>query len=325
MHPETTTDPALSAEVADAQAEVSALCTDLGTVLARVQVFWDRRPDDVPHGVYGPEARRAQNELARLEKAERFDTTVRALGQGFVRGVPATTTTSPAPAQIAVVSIFAEVDATLRHQARRIQRRLAADQVHAALPSLPVNPSPAQLRRRVRALAYACTSPTLLKDLVRDLQHLVDIATTYVDGQERVAMPDPCPHCDTKSLVVNHRTHTIRCDRDPVTGQQHPCRCGDPYCRCALNPFENRHEWQRARTGPGSWWSLSDLQERRVRERLTALGVTAGQVTTWARAQHLIPENEANAAKRIRHDLVDAYETAHQTEQHPTTSEEPLS
>ena len=64
------------------QAEASALITDLAVVLARVQTFWDRRPDDVLVGVYGPEARRARNELVRLETIDQVEERLLAAAPG---------------------------------------------------------------------------------------------------------------------------------------------------------------------------------------------------------------------------------------------------
>ncbi|BBH17481.1 hypothetical protein Back2_17680 [Nocardioides baekrokdamisoli] len=123
------------------------------------------------------------------------------------------------------------------------------------------------LAQHLTALAAVLNNRRELHAIVRDLEHLHDMATTVIDG-EPAKQPAPrptCPWCGRDSLVLVNRDpkkpwqtyKVIRCEGT------HPCECpGDrDWCSCHRNATANRHEWVNAGRHGSAGASFSLLNE----------------------------------------------------------------
>lgn len=192
---------------------------------------------------------------------------------------------SPAPVAVGAVSVIAEADHYLTDLCHRLvtKMRLAGicwlgEPLHLAFlygDTDAERPDLDQLARYARDLVELVTRPARLERIHRDLEDLTTRAKRVVDGEDRSAHPDPCPHCGRRSLVVFLTLGVIRCEHDPDTGKHERCRCDDTYCPCRRGA---RHEWHRAERAHKhtSWRGLRRAQNEieRAKER-TAMAEAA--------------------------------------------------
>lgn len=150
----------------------------------------------------------------------------------------------PAPAAVSATAVDAEILFTLHHLIRRVTARLERAGL-CTLHRLPAEPTYGQLFDHLANLVKSAPSPTLLTEVQRELDHLLESTSLVVDGNDRTHLGD-CPHCGRSTLVVYFRDEIVRCDRDPHTGTYAPCRCEDRYCDCKRSPVSFRHTWYRS-------------------------------------------------------------------------------
>lgn len=191
---------------------------------------------------------------------------------------PAPAGDNPAPGNLTAIRADAELTFTLKHCARQLIRSLTRNRV-CALHRLPANPNLADYLTHVYELAWLARlshDTSTLTAVARDLTNARDSATLVVDGNDRVLLEDPCPHCGNRTLVVTFTDDTIRCGRDPKTGAYMRCRCTVDNCPCQTNPVTNRHEWHRVR---GNGWYLlqSDLKTAKANRAAAELAKTPTQ------------------------------------------------
>ena len=157
-------------------------------------------------------------------------------GTGYVRS----------SATISAVHVEAEILFTNHDLIRRTIRRLR-DAGVCTLHRLDVDPTTVQVVEHLRTLIWSAPSPSLLQEIQRETDHLTELASLTIDGNDRAGMEDPCPHCNRQTLVAYFRDGLIRCDRDPHTSNYAPCQCEDRYCDCKSKPVSFRHTWYRSK------------------------------------------------------------------------------
>jgi hypothetical protein len=167
-----------------------------------------------------------------------------------------------APGTVSAVSTSADIAFTLHELVQKTTWWLERREGTCVIGDVPAEPTPEQLILRLRALVLHVTSDRRLLHVWRETRRLVEDATYVVDGDERAALDDPCPHCDRRTLVAYMRRDLIRCDRDR-TGRYGLCRCSDPLCECRRRPIAYRHEWHRTPQAAGdrrrTWSALNNL------------------------------------------------------------------
>lgn len=238
--------------VEDLQAEISKSLTDLAALADLVHQLVDSHQRGL--GFLTAEGRKildAQllaDRKFRRTQPDRFDDDGRlVLGLDFLNRdtMVAGTGHVATAATISALSVDAEILFTLHHLIRRVTKALERAGL-CTLHRLPAEPPRNQLLAHLRKLCWDAPSRSLLTEVQRDLDQLHEAANLVIDGNDRTAMDDPCPHCGRKTLVVYFRKGLIRCDRDPRTGHFQVCRCPDSYCDCKQKPVSFRHSWWRA-------------------------------------------------------------------------------
>lgn len=238
----------ITPEVEELQVSISMAIGDLGVLASLVAALADTHVRGL--GFLSHDALQTQGALVRKERRIR--------NSNARLGFPEPSGNVPVPGNVAALSLDAEIVFTLHHLARRIVRELRIAGV-CTLVRVIAEPDTDELLAYIRQLVFAAPSPTLLGEVLEDLESLSARATTLVDGNDRVLLPADCPHCGRRTLVVYFNDGLIRCDRDPKSGHFHPCVCPDSYCRCKQKPVSFRHGWLRAQTTSStSWWALSD-------------------------------------------------------------------
>lgn len=250
--PNTTEQPHVSVE--DLRVHIGQTLTDLAGKIRQVQDLVDTRQRGL--GFATVESLAAMDEQIRKERAAR-------LWNEKARGGVKITGDVPAPGNIAAWAYLAEAHMILLEESRRIVRAFHTAGV-CSLHQLPPEPTIPQILGHLRRLSWHLATPRPLERLLRQLESLVDEATRLLDGADKTRLEGACPHCGRRTLVVyftgtrHVREGTIRCDRDPDTGQFEDCVCPDPFCDCKNDP-RHRHEWHRDNgTGPNGWWKLAD-------------------------------------------------------------------
>lgn len=167
-----------------------------------------------------------------------------------------------APGTVSAISVVADIAFTLTELVQKSTWWLERRQATCVVGDMPPEPTAEQLAARLRTVVVLLTDQRRLDHVLRETRRLVDDANYVVDGDDRTAMPDPCPHCDRQTLVAYMREDLIRCDRDR-NGRYTFCRCADPLCECRHRPIAYRHEWFRTDALAGdrrrTWRALNNL------------------------------------------------------------------
>ncbi|MFW6776098.1 hypothetical protein ACOACO_17575 [Nocardioides sp. CPCC 205120] len=172
---------------------------------------------------------------------------------------------APAPGNFGGWATAAEIDLLLRDQLRR----LVDAHMRAGVCLLPSVTSPATrgvdgrphtrvLVDVVREVTWSLPSLPAAERLVRDLQHAVQLGTHLLDGEDKLDLGAPCPHCERRSLVVYLETGVIVCERPKGPDGTRPvCQCNRPICLCREEP-RHEHTWLRdTRRHEDSWQALA--------------------------------------------------------------------
>lgn len=145
-----------------------------------------------------------------------------------------------------------------------------------------------QLLAHIGRLVDHYTNKPRLYDLLRELEHLQDVALTVLDGvPAKEPAPRPtCPWCGRQSLALIHRerrdkhTGLIRVEVIRCEGT-HTCTCTHETCACHRG---RRHEWHRAARPPENWYTLANLQNKH--QELTAMETNALDAINRIRQLH---------------------------------------
>jgi len=226
-----------------ARVDLATTMRHLGDTITLLEALHDTRQRG--QGFLTYDQAQARDRLLRAEKR------IRAWNQA--NGFPEPLGDIPAPGSITALNHTTLIHMALRHHASRTARTLLRDGYPTTPP--PPDPSTMHLRDHLWTLANQAEDLALLEGITRDLTELSDAAQIFIDGTDRVLLPAHCPHCDRRTLVANLRDGTIRCDRDPKTGNFEPCVCSDPICDCKRDPRGHRHHWDQAK---GGWEKLGD-------------------------------------------------------------------
>lgn len=185
-------------------------------------------------GFLSVEAAKVQDDLIREERRDR--------AQHARDGIKVSGVT-PAPGSINAFSLLAEWEALLADVERSTTARLARIGLcHVA--SRPAGDDSETARyRRVVELVRVLNRDVYLRRVHTDLVDLHARVTRCIDGNQVKALPDPCPWCGRKTLVVDMGAWVATCGRDPETGEFETCLCSDSYCDCKTKPRTYRHTW----------------------------------------------------------------------------------
>jgi hypothetical protein len=274
-----TTEPTAATELLeDLRDDISRHLTELGALLDLVHNLVDSRQSNL--GFLTPDGRQALDELLRTERTQQHahahDGIGLDVGLRFLNRNTATAGTGDVPATVAVpaASVEAFAWAALQQLVTKATRHLVrldplidADRGWCPVPK-PVRDIPLQLDQagaivwptsnqlvaHLRILCWDIAKPQLLRDTLRELEHLTGIAEHVVDGAGQSQLGE-CPHCGRNTLVVYFRGERtdkgartgafIRCGKDPQTGHHGLCTCGSEWCPCKRTPVSFRHTWWR--------------------------------------------------------------------------------
>ncbi len=244
----------------DLQTSIGSLITEFTTELAQLVVnLTTTRQRGLGFATH--QAKEAQDAALRAERADLVELLDQALARGVLPSSGFTTGTgeSPAPGNLAGINVEAEIWVGLTHLVRQLVRDQARRGI-CTLTRIPTEPLIGDLLVGLRALVWQTPNMPLLHAVHRDLTKLRDTTLALVDGNDRIELKAPCPHCDNPTLVVYFRDDLIRCDRHPKTGRYETCTCSDPLCECKARPIAFRHEWHRSHGGTKatSWYALRD-------------------------------------------------------------------
>lgn len=232
------------------QLDIAETITALLTLAQRVADLADSHQRGL--GFLTFNARQDENAMIRKERRLRLEAQI--LGQPAGHGATA------APGNLAAISAYVEIWTAARHQVRRLNRWHAK---HGITPS-PIREAAGAvyLLRLIRPLVWDTTEEKVLHAVHDDLAHVRDITERVVDGNDRVLLDQPCPHCGHKTLVVTFKDKTIVCDKDHATGERGICQCTNSLCECQKRPIAHRHTWYRDRGNkPDGWLTLARLLE----------------------------------------------------------------
>lgn len=187
-----------------------------------------------------------------------------------------------APVTMPPTSALAEIIFTLRQHMQKIAKagRMVAQEYEQIdeedhgicvwprrrILQLRVDPNAgvAHLAAHLAALVEGYTNRKRLEAMLRDLEHLEEVASDVIDGPAKTNHSDPCPWCGRHSLIVHHRTPGraeawIRCEG------HHVCECTEDDCPdgCHRDPRRNRHEWRNSGRAGRHWFNLQALQQDR--------------------------------------------------------------
>ena len=123
-----------------------------------------------------------------------------------------------------------------------------------------------ELLTHLRRVVEHYISRAGLASLLRELEHLEDVALTVLDGVP-ASEPAPrptCPWCGRDTLALIHRERSDDVGLHPTRGLircvgRHECRCTHPTCACHRG---RRHEWHRAAGAADTWTQLANLQTK---------------------------------------------------------------
>lgn len=206
-------------------------------------------------------AKEAQDQQVRKDKRDQKKRTR--------EGAPAGHGETRAPGNLRAIDVNVQIWATVTDILRRLR------QVHRRRGTVPIHRAPdpetatvVDLLHHLAALVGDITETRILNAVLHDLEHAVELADTLIDGEDRVALHDPCPNCNRQTLVVTFvapkdadaaAADIARCERDQHTGRFHPCVCPDPLCGCKVDATAFRHTWHRARpqSSSESWHHLA--------------------------------------------------------------------
>ncbi|XBB66844.1 hypothetical protein ABFU82_22470 [Nocardioides sp. WV_118_6] len=236
-------------------------------------------------GFMTPEGKERANEQARLDRQAARGVAHRAAGVGraWLNGTETTRGTGqvPAPVTVTAASAAAQILFGLQQHVRRLVKAgallptLEAEQTEAeelglcTWPRRQLTATPpttdgtiSDLVAHLGRLVDVYASRPGLQAMLRDLDHLEQVAREVVDGPARTNHPDVCPWCGHASLVIHHRADGrdaafIRCEG------RHACTCDDPWCTCRHHPGRNRHEWIQSGRAAHTWRDLARQQKHR--------------------------------------------------------------
>ncbi|GAB3853744.1 hypothetical protein GCM10028801_06900 [Nocardioides maradonensis] len=256
-------------QIAELQADIHRqldVITDLAT---KVEDLVDTR-QSVGLGFQTPEVREAR---ARQDAADRAAAraakppTDASLGHAWMNE-PASTApgATAAPVTMPAASVRAEIVFTLQDYIRRWgPPAVAAAHVHEAKAVHEAQTCPWPRPRLITTQPASEGTVTVLADhlgrivdvyrrrtslhgLLRDLEHLEQLAKDVIHGPGRTAYPEPCPWCGHHSLAITPAGRIAGRDDFFVTcAGTHPCVCDDQWCPCRRNPIRHRHEWINSR------------------------------------------------------------------------------
>lgn len=242
-----TIEPTEAALLDDLQTSVSELLSTISNLTPFVELLVDTRQRGLGFMTY--EAKEAQSGLHRKER--------RAAAQRRKDGYVLGPGESPVPGNVAGLSVYADLHATLHHLARHLINAQARVGI-CTMTRIPSEPSVDQLVAALRELTWQSASMFALEGVRRDLEVLRDESLRLIDGNDRTVLGADCPHCKNRTLVVYFKDELIRCDRDPKTGRYEPCTCAESICECKSRPRDFRHEWHLSKgTKPNGWEYLA--------------------------------------------------------------------
>lgn len=246
--------PLTDPEVAELQAEIAALLTDIATLVPFVQALTDSYQRG--RGFLTYEGRQTLDRLVRDERAAGRARTDRRDNDGNVivglrwlhptYVLPGSDNTKT-PGNFRGIAVEADITFTIQQLIRTLSRRRAAtvlprSNVLAAL-DLPTDPTLDQLLGHLGHLVRLTPAASALRPLVRDLERVKESADLLVNGQDRARLGDPCPHCELMTLVRHLDTGLTICDRTVTAEHYDACVCPDPMCECKRSPISFRHTW----------------------------------------------------------------------------------
>lgn len=251
-------------DLAGLQYDCMTLLGDLDTLQHLVAQLTDTHQRGI--GFLTPDARAAINAQVAADRRQRTTQPDRdTVGLDWLNRDRDVTPTGHvrAPGTVAAISVEADIYFTLHDLVKRTTSRLYRQAQVCILERVPVEPTATQLIAHLRVLVVLIDTTDVLHAMHRELARLKDDATRLVDGDDKTLLPDPCPHCGHRTLVVRWRDDLIRCDRDQHTGSYAPCRCPDPLCDCKTKPIAYRHTWHRNPAAAGNrrhtWAALNNL------------------------------------------------------------------
>lgn len=251
-------------ELEETRARISSSLRDLAGETNLVQQLTDSHQRGL--GFLTAEAKAAisvQNAKDRRDQALR-----QKMGEPLGHGAIA------APGNINAVSVLDEVRRQLHRVVQDLTFTLVSQGV-CSLHALRDGHTLTELIDHVRLLTWDVTDPDELDhvadileptpeldtalDGMPDAGGLVGLVRTFIDGNDRSHLRDPCPHCGRDTLVVFWGEQIITCHKSPTSVHLAPCTCSDPLCECKRTPVSYRHSWLLAKPAKSahSWQALA--------------------------------------------------------------------
>lgn len=229
------------------QVAITKTIADLQAIAPMVKNLADTHQRGL--GFLSFDARQVQNAMVRDERRLRRKAQV--LGQPTGHGATA------APGNIAGINADVEIWAVTRHQIRRLNKWLIV-RGHQAVEAAG-DADTLQLLQLLDAQILTITDDPALRSVHDDLVNVLAQSQNLIDGNDRVQLDVPCPHCGRTTLLVTLKDGVVTCGRDPRTGRHHDCTCPSSVCECKTRPIAYRHTWHRERASkPDGWITLAN-------------------------------------------------------------------
>lgn len=217
-----------------------------------------RQANRIP--VLAPEVRESINRQDGADRRQRRES--------LIAGFPEATGATRAPVNLATATVLVEARMELTQWVRRILRGHTAAGI-CLIPRVAPTDDPVVLCDQLRDLVWTMGRIRNVKQLRRDVEHLVVAAQRIVDGEDRRSLPDPCPWCGRLSLVFYPEAGMTVCERKPGPGGRRPeCFCPADLCPCKATgapKFEHAWYFARRRSDDAAMYTLDRLIKARKR------------------------------------------------------------
>lgn len=157
------------------------------------------------------------------------------------------------PAPVSILDLLAQIHSALVGWETKAWRILHAVPVSSRRLDLSDQERLSELEARVHQI----TDVKWLVAVDADLEQLIEMSRTYLDGEPKGLMNAPCPWCGRMTLVIYKTQGVICCEADSHSGKRETCLCsaGDD-CGCTRG---KRHKWNRF---DGGWDRLAAMLDR---------------------------------------------------------------